>query len=120
MVQELLKFKLRYGRPYLLVRWAGSDASGDTWEPLDSLTECAEAISAFKRATGRVLPRPAPKPPAVAAAQYTLQTSALCGTADSLLVVSARRGVLRLPMRAFVPAPAAGFVRALRSRGTRP
>ena len=30
MVQELLKLKLRYGRPYLFVRWAGRDASGDT------------------------------------------------------------------------------------------
>ena len=28
-VQELLKFKMRYGRPYVLVRWAGRDASGD-------------------------------------------------------------------------------------------
>ena len=39
-VQELLKFKMRYGRPYVLVRWAGCDASGDTWEPLDNLTNC--------------------------------------------------------------------------------
>ena len=38
-VQELLKFKMRYGRSYVLVRWAGrGDASGDTWEPLDNLT----------------------------------------------------------------------------------
>ena len=59
MVQELLKFKLRYCRPYLLVRWAGRDASGDTREPLDSLKDCAEAISAFERATGRMLsPQP--------------------------------------------------------------
>ena len=36
----------------LLVRWAGRDASGDTWEPLDSSTDCLEAISAFERATG--------------------------------------------------------------------
>ena len=28
-VQELLRFKMRYGRPYVLVRWTGSDASGD-------------------------------------------------------------------------------------------
>ena len=70
MVQELLKFKSRYGRPDLLVRWAGRNASGHTWEPLDSLTDCAEAVSAFKRATqtGRVLPRPTPPPPAAAAA----------------------------------------------------
>ena len=27
-VQELLKFKMRYGRPYVLVRWAGRDARG--------------------------------------------------------------------------------------------
>ena len=29
-VQELLKFKLRWGRPYVLVRLAGCDASRDT------------------------------------------------------------------------------------------
>ena len=68
MVQELLKFKSSYGRPDLLVRWAGRNASGHTWEPLDSLTDCAEAVSAFKRASGRVLPRPTPPPPAAAAA----------------------------------------------------
>ena len=34
-VQELLKFKMRYGRPYVLVRWAGLDTAGDTWEPLE-------------------------------------------------------------------------------------
>ena len=64
-VQELLKFKMRYGRPYVLVRWAGRDASGDTWEPLDNLTNCAEAITAFEQATGRSLPRPALAPPAL-------------------------------------------------------
>jgi len=62
-VQELLKFKMRYGRPYVLVRWAGLDAAGDTWEPLDNLTNCEEAIAAFEQATGRSLPRPAPPPP---------------------------------------------------------
>ena len=39
-VQELLKFKMRYGRPYVLVRWAGLDAAGDTLEPLNNLTNC--------------------------------------------------------------------------------
>ena len=68
IIQELLKFKLRYGRPNLLVRWAGHDASGDTREPLDSLKDCAEAISGFERASGRVLPRHSPPPPAAAAA----------------------------------------------------
>jgi hypothetical protein len=46
-VKELLRLNMRYGRPYVLVRWAGRDASGDTWEPLDNLTNCAEAIAAF-------------------------------------------------------------------------
>ena len=67
-VQELLKFKMRYGRPYVLVRWAGLDAAGDTWEPLDNLTNCEAAIAAFERATGRSLPRPAPPPPFAGAA----------------------------------------------------
>ncbi len=47
-VKELLRLKMRYGRPYVLVRWAGCDESGDTWEPLDNLTNCAEAIAAFE------------------------------------------------------------------------
>jgi hypothetical protein len=44
-VQELLKFKMLYGRPHVLVRWAGCDASGDMWEPLDNLTNCEEPSS---------------------------------------------------------------------------
>ena len=68
-VQELLKFKMRYGRPYVLVRWAGLDAAGDTWEPLDNLTNCEAAIAAaFERGTGRSIPRPAPPPPFAGAA----------------------------------------------------
>ena len=66
-VQELLKFKMRWGRPFVLLRWAGHDASGDTWEPLDNLTNCEEAVAAFERATGRSLPRRAPPPPTAAA-----------------------------------------------------
>ncbi len=40
-VQELLKFKMCYGRPHAVVRWAGCDASGDMWEhwQLDILTK---------------------------------------------------------------------------------
>jgi hypothetical protein len=63
-VQELLKFKMRYGQPYVLVRWAGCNASGDTWEPLDNLTNCNEVIAAFKQTLGRTLPRPALASPA--------------------------------------------------------
>jgi hypothetical protein len=172
-VQELLRLRMRYGRPYVLVRWAGSDASGDTWEPLDNLTNCEEAIATFERATGRSLPRPPPPPPAAAPAAppppippagftvdaappgdlglslvgrqllywwpddgwqrgtvarpcprgafshvvaYTRQTSALRGTADTLLDAASygARWVL------LSPAPAAGVVRALRSRAPRP
>jgi hypothetical protein len=51
--------------PAVLVRWAGRDASGDTREPLDRLTNCEEAIAAFERATGRSIPRPAAAPPVV-------------------------------------------------------
>ena len=54
---------MRYGPPYVLVRWTVLDAAGDTWEPLDSLTNCEDAIAAFEQATGRSLPRPAPPPP---------------------------------------------------------
>ena len=52
-VQELLKFEMRHGRPYVLVRWTGLEAAGDTWEPLDTLTNCDAAIAAFEHATGR-------------------------------------------------------------------
>ena len=59
-VQELLKSKMRYRRPYVLVCRTGLDAAGDTWEPLDKLTKCKAAIAALEQATGRSLPRPTP------------------------------------------------------------
>ena len=33
---ELLKFKMRSGQPYVLVRWADNDAARDNWEPLEA------------------------------------------------------------------------------------
>ena len=173
--QELLKFKMRYGRPYVLVRWAGLDAAGDTWEPLDNLTNCEAAITAFELATGRALPRPVPPPPGADSAgapatapiplagytvnvappgelgaalvgrtllywwpddgwqrgtvarlcprgafshvvAYTRQTSALRGTADTLLD-AASYGTRWVLLSA---APAAGVTRALRPRPPRP
>jgi hypothetical protein len=66
-VQELLKFWMRYGGPHV-VRWAGRDAPGDTWEPLERPTNCEAALIDFEQATGRTLPRPAPPPPAAASA----------------------------------------------------
>jgi hypothetical protein len=48
-VAELLKFKMRYGRPHVLVLWTGRDASGDTWDPLEHLTNCKEATWTFLR-----------------------------------------------------------------------
>ena len=62
-VEAILKFAMRSGRPHVLIRWAGLDASGDTWEPLENLTNCKEAIQAFEQARGVVLPRPPPPPP---------------------------------------------------------
>ena len=58
-VQEILKFKMRHGRrPHVLVRWTGLNAAGDTWEPLDNLTNCEDAaIAASERTAGRSLPR---------------------------------------------------------------
>ena len=62
--------KMRWGRPYVLVRLVGCDTSRDTWKPalkpMDNLTNCEAAI-AFELASGRPLPCPAPPPPAVAA-----------------------------------------------------
>ena len=37
----------------MLVLWTGLDAADGTWEPLDNLTNCADAIAAFEQATGR-------------------------------------------------------------------
>ena len=152
---------------------AGLDAAGDTWEPLDNLTNCEAAIAAFEQATGRALPRPVPPPPSVAAdgapaplpptgyavdaappgdlgaalvgrtllywwpddgwqrgtvarlcprgafshvVAYTRQTSALRGTADTLLD-AASYGTRWVLLSA---APAAGVTRALRPRPPRP
>ena len=65
VVDAVLKFRLRAGRPQLLVRWAGLDSSGDTWEPLENLTNCEEALQAFEAARGVVVPRPLPPPPSL-------------------------------------------------------
>ena len=46
-----------------VVRWTGLDAAGDTWEPLDNLTNCDDAIAAFEQVTGCSLPRPPPPSP---------------------------------------------------------
>ena len=69
-VQDALR-RLRpgNGRPYVLVRWTGLEAAGDTWEPLDNLINCEAAIAAFERATVTgVHSRPAPPPPPLAGA----------------------------------------------------
>ncbi len=65
-VAEPLNFKMRYGWPHILVRWTGCDPLGDTWEPLENLTNCEEAIAAFERATCSTLLRPAQHPPPAA------------------------------------------------------
>ncbi len=155
---ELLRLRMRYGWPYVPVRWAGSDASGDTvtWEPLGNLTNCEEAIAAFERATGRSFPgrrrrrlslrkvspwtpgdlgaplvertvlywwpddgwqrgtvaRPCPRGAFSHAVAYTRQTSALRGTADTLL--DAARWVL------LSRAPAAGVGGSSQLMGSAP
>ena len=62
-VAALLQFRLRAGRPQVLVRWAGQDASAETWEPLENLTHCEEAIAEFEQARGIKLPRRPASPP---------------------------------------------------------
>jgi hypothetical protein len=39
-VAELLKFKMRYCLPHVLVLWTCSDAAGYKWEQLENLTNC--------------------------------------------------------------------------------
>ena len=63
-VTAILRFRRHAGRPQVLVRWAGRDASGETWEPLENHTNCDEAIRDFERASG--LPRPPRAPPSAA------------------------------------------------------
>jgi hypothetical protein len=36
--------QMRYYRPHVLVQWTGSDASGDTLEPLESMTNCRRPL----------------------------------------------------------------------------
>ena len=64
-----------YGRPHVLVRWAGRDASGDTWEQLERLSNREAVLIALEnwQATGRALPRPALQPPAAASPPPPLQ-----------------------------------------------
>ena len=62
-VAAILQFRLRAGRPRVLVRWIGQDASGEIWEPLEILTNCEEAIAAFEWSRGVKLPRRPPASP---------------------------------------------------------
>ena len=64
-MEAILKFSMRASCPNALARWTGLDASGDTWEPLENLTNCedAQAIRAFEQARGLVLPCAPPPPP---------------------------------------------------------
>ena len=48
-VAATLQFRLCAGRPQVLVRCAGQDTCGESWEPLENLTKCEEAIAAFER-----------------------------------------------------------------------
>jgi hypothetical protein len=73
----------------MLVRWSGRDASGDTGEPLERLTNGEAAlVAAFEPATSRALPRPAPPPgpPPAAAAPPPPHSPTLAGfTIDAAL-----------------------------------
>ena len=67
-MQEQLKFKMYYGRCYVLLLWTVLDVAGDMWELLDSLTNCETAIAASERAAGRLLPLMVSPPPPLAGA----------------------------------------------------
>ena len=51
-VHEILRYRLCRGRPQCLVRWTGKDASGDTWVPVENLTNCESALRDFEAAQG--------------------------------------------------------------------
>ena len=59
-MQEILGFHVHYGVPQCLIWWAGKDASGDTWEPVEHLTHCEEALQDFEAVRGVAVPRPPP------------------------------------------------------------
>ena len=81
---------MNYGRPYVLVRWTGLDAAGDTCEPLDNLTNCEDAIAASEQAV-------APSPPCAATANaHRHSRSATDDPADRL---HGRGGAARRPGR---------------------
>ena len=64
-MQELLKFKMCYSRPYVLVHWTGLDVAGDTadtWEQLDNLANCKFTIAAFEPVTAACCPTPCRRP----------------------------------------------------------
>ena len=46
-MQEILGFRVRYGAPQCLIRWAGKDASGYMWQPVEHLTHCDQALQDF-------------------------------------------------------------------------
>jgi hypothetical protein len=81
-VQELLKFRMRYGRPHVLVGWAGREASGDTREPREWLTRtsCEAALTASKQATG-----PAPPPPPLPPTGFTVDAAPPGGLGAALV-----------------------------------
>ena len=56
-VHETLRFRLHYDKPQCLVRWAGKDASGDTCETVEHLTNCEEALRDFEIERGIAVPR---------------------------------------------------------------
>ena len=49
-MQELFKFKMRWGLPYILVRWAGCDASRDTWGTTSPTVRRPLQLSSGRRA----------------------------------------------------------------------
>jgi hypothetical protein len=65
-VQGALHSAPRPGAVDRLLRARRQRQYRDTWEPLESLTNCEEAIATFQRATGRTLARSAPRSPLAA------------------------------------------------------
>ena len=68
-MQEILRFLLCRGRPQCLVHWAGTDASGDTWKPVEHLTNCETVLCDFEAAQGISIQRPSTQLAAPSSAQ---------------------------------------------------
>jgi hypothetical protein len=62
-VEAIVGHRVHNGKTYYQVRWKGYSPEDDTFETLENLTNCAEALAAYNRSIGRVNPAAPAIPP---------------------------------------------------------